>query len=136
VRLAVDRVPDERDVDLAWPAAGGSVGQDLLDVGIIEAGLLKVERREEDLRDLLSQALEDLQPLAAARGVVLRLEMPPAPGVVQCDRQRLFQVLSNIVGNAIKFTPEGGSIVVSSESREDAVLFTVRDPGPGIDAEH
>jgi signal transduction histidine kinase len=48
----------------------------------------------------------------------------------------VLQVLSNIVGNAIKFTPEGGSIVVSSESHEDAVLFTVRDTGPGIDAEH
>jgi len=110
--------------------------KDLLNVGIIEAGQLKLALREEDVQVVLSQALEDLQPLAVARSVELRVEMPPRPTAVHCDRQRVFQVLSNIVGNAIKFTPEGGSIVVSSESHEDAVLFTVRDTGPGIDAEH
>lgn len=110
--------------------------KDLLDVGSIESGQLKVNRQPEEVHALLSQALEDLQLLASSKGIRLHVQLPSAPTTVSCDRQRIFQVLSNIVGNAIKFTPGGGSIHISAEASDDAAVFAVRDSGPGIEAGH
>jgi signal transduction histidine kinase len=109
--------------------------RDLLDVGSIEAGQLKMDRQPEDVRLVVSQLLEDLQPLAAAKGLRLRAQLPPQPLLVSCDRQRVSQVLSNLVGNALKFTPVGGSIVVSCEARGGEAVLVVSDTGPGIDPE-
>jgi signal transduction histidine kinase len=110
--------------------------RDLLDVGSIEAGQLQVDPRPEELGALLAQTLEDLRPLAAARALRLEVALPDQPVAVSCDRQRVFQVLSNLVGNAVKFTPGGGSIVVSSELLSDAVVLSVEDSGPGIEPDH
>jgi signal transduction histidine kinase len=132
-------VPDGRRKEAE--IIGRSVGRmerlirDLLDVGSIEAGQLKVDRQPEDISVLLSQTLDDLQPLAVSRALRLRVQIPPVPLMVSCDRQRVFQVLSNLVGNALKFTPAGGSIAVSCERRDREVLLAVSDTGPGIAAE-
>jgi signal transduction histidine kinase len=109
---------------------------DLLDVSSMEAGRFSVDPRPENLRSLVSEARELFSPMAAARQVDLREETPPDDLMVHADRGRILQVLSNLIGNAIKFTPEGGSITVSARSDEGSVRFTVADTGSGIPREH
>ena len=80
---------------------------------------------------MLAEALIILRPLAEAKGVVLREEAEPGVSVL-VDRERIFQVLSNLVGNAIKFTPGGGRIALRASSEQGHALFAVTDTGPGL----
>jgi signal transduction histidine kinase len=106
---------------------------DLLDFSSIEAGHLFVEQGEHEVQDLLDEALEVLSPPAAARGLRLEVEGSSESRRVLCDQERVLQVLSNIVGNAIKFTPPGGRITLGVEvGAGTSVCFYVRDTGPGI----
>jgi signal transduction histidine kinase len=68
--------------------------------------------------------------------VQLQVEPVAEETRVRCDRDRLLQVFSNLVGNAIKFTPEGGQIVLAVSSHPEGVVFSVRDTGRGISSEH
>jgi PAS domain S-box-containing protein len=106
---------------------------DLLDFSSIEAGHLFVEQGEHEVQDLLDEALEVLSPLASARGLRLEVEGSSESRRVLCDQERVLQVLTNIVGNAIKFTPPGGLITLGVElGAGSSVCFYVRDTGPGI----
>lgn len=106
--------------------------QDLLDVGSIEAGRLRVSARPEAVEPLLAEALEHLRARAAHAG--LRLEVEAAPGLpaVRADRTRLLQLFSNLVGNAIRFTPRGGSVTVRARPEGAELCFSVTDTGVGI----
>jgi PAS domain S-box-containing protein len=109
--------------------------QDLLDVKRIESGRLAVEPRPVPAIALLVEALEMLRSLASARSLELSLDTPhELPGVV-ADPQRIQQVLGNLVGNAIKFTPQGGRITVRGSPLTGEVRVAVEDTGPGIPAE-
>src|SRR2546423_4135638 len=105
---------------------------DLLDVASIEAGRLFVEPRKEPVRPIISEALAACRHQALEK--TLRVdELVSADQIeVVCDRDRVLQVLGNLIGNAIKFTPEGGSVQVSAEALDDEVLFSVRDSGVGV----
>src|SRR5262249_13706133 len=72
--------------------------------------------------------------LAAAKRITLEIAPPPVPIAVTCDRERLVQVLANLVDNAIKFTPEDGRITVTVRAQHGTQLFAVRDTGSGIPA--
>ena len=109
--------------------------QDLLDVKRMESGNLAVERAPVSPCALLSEGAESLRPIASAAGVTLTLEVPAELPAVPADRHRVHQVLSNLVGNAIKFTPRGGSIVVRGEDAPGEILVAVEDSGAGIPAE-
>jgi len=76
-----------------------------------------------------------LQPLATHAGVRLEVECSPELPAVTVDRQRMVQVLSNLVGNALKFTPEGGRIAIGVTLHAGALRFTVSDTGKGIPAD-
>jgi signal transduction histidine kinase len=78
---------------------------------------------------------EQMRPLAAARSQQLSCRAPRELPTIQADPSRLQQVLSNVIGNAIKFTPEGGAIAVQAIVAQGDVRFSVRDSGPGISAE-
>jgi len=106
---------------------------DLLDLARIDAGHLLVDPRAQPVLPIINEAVEMLKPLADDKGVELEVELPRggAFGIV-CDRGRVLQVLANIVGNAIKFTPAGGSVVVRVEPGGTQAIFTVTDTGPGI----
>ena len=104
---------------------------DLLDLARIEAGRFVVQRQAESIQEMLEEALIILRPLAEAKGVALHEDAADDVKVL-ADRERVFQVLSNLVGNAIKFTPSGGRIVLRANTDRDYALFTVTDTGPGL----
>ena len=109
--------------------------QDLLDVARIEEGRLRVTPVETPFLPLLRDALEVMLPIARERGVVLRGDLQPRDDdVVTVDPGRVHQVVSNLVGNAIKFTPRGGEIVLHASLGEQGVRVSVRDTGIGIPA--
>jgi signal transduction histidine kinase len=109
--------------------------EDLLDTSSIERGSLTVEKRPLDAAPLVSEALDALAAAAAARSLQLRSELPAGLPAVWADPARLQQVLANLLDNAIKFTPSGGSVVVRAVPGDDAVTFSVTDTGPGIPEE-
>jgi two-component system, chemotaxis family, sensor kinase Cph1 len=108
-----------------------SLIHDLLDLARIEAGRFVLQRQTEALDEMLSEALIILRPLAEAKGVVLREEAEAGVRVL-VDRERIFQVVSNVVGNAIKFTPTGGRIVLRASTEQGNALLAVTDTGPGL----
>ena len=105
---------------------------DLLDLSSMEAGHLSMQRGIHDLRDIASSAFALVQPMALLKSVRLELSLPPDPLPVDCDRERIIQVLLNLAGNAIKFTPEGGKILIEARAVGDTILCAVRDTGVGI----
>jgi signal transduction histidine kinase len=108
---------------------------DLVDAASLETGTLSLEQRDNELARVMSDALDLLQPLADARGLSLSTELRGGADRAFCDRERIVQVLSNLVGNAIKFTPRGGHISIAGETWGDMVRIAVSDDGPGIAAE-
>lgn len=106
--------------------------RDLLDMARIDSRLLQIERAPHELGGLLGEAMEMFQPLAADRDVSLGLEMDDGNALLLCDRERVLQVLSNLMGNAVKFTPGGGSVRLVARCCESEVRLGVSDTGPGI----
>ena len=107
----------------------------ILDLSRLRAGLLHLERRWVDLDRLAGRALDELRPQAEERGVELRRN--PAASAVKIfgDEDRLLQVLVNLAGNAVKFTPAGGQVTLAIEDRGEEVEVIVADTGVGIPAE-
>jgi PAS domain S-box-containing protein len=109
---------------------------DLLDIAQIEAGQLRVRPVSQETGRLLATAVEMLAPLAEAAGVRLEREVPDRLPAVWADRQRVLQVLSNLVGNALRVAPRGEAVTLGVEPDGDELRFRVSDTGPGIAAEH
>jgi signal transduction histidine kinase len=109
--------------------------RELLDLSRMDAGRFTVELRPERLEGIVEEALALLAPVAQERGVTLSASGAPLGDAVSCDRERILQVLSNLVGNALSFSPRGGrvAVVLSLTAREARV--EVRDDGPGIPPE-
>ena len=105
---------------------------DYLDFAKINAGYLRLDVREAELRSVVeaSARLANLQ--ARSRQQQLVLDLPPAPVYAQVDAERLKQVLDNLISNAIKYTPKGGSITISLSAANDQVTLQVSDTGCGI----
>src|SRR5262249_32969425 len=104
---------------------------DIMDVSRIVAGRVELDRAPLDIAALLGQTADEFMPGAVAKRVQLEMTAGEC-GLVVGDRERLHQVLSNLVANAIKFTPSGGRITLSCERDGDMVVVTVRDTGEGI----
>ncbi len=107
---------------------------DLLDFSALEGGSLKLEPRSVDVREKITAALESMRPQAQKAGIKLVEAVPPRPIPMVLDPGRLEQVLINLVGNAIKFTPPGGSITVTISSLPQELRVEVKDSGIGIPA--
>jgi PAS domain S-box-containing protein len=107
---------------------------DLLDLQQIEQGTFRIDPQPEAMASLVQDALEPMQALAFEKGVELEVKLGDT-GTALCDRERIVQVLHNLVGNAIKFVPAGGRVVVEAGRDENDVRLAVRDTGPGIQAE-
>ena len=106
--------------------------QDLLDITRLEAGRLTVEPMSQDIRSVVVTIVDGLRPMAEAGGVALSTSIPDTPLFAIADHDRLAQLLSNIVGNAIKFTPAEGTVTVSIGAEGNEVVFEVADTGEGI----
>jgi len=105
---------------------------DLLDVSRVTRGLVGLELERLDLRHIVTDAIEQVTPLIRARGHHLALELAPQAPLVDGDRNRLVQVVANLLNNAAKYTAEGGQIGLRTEVREQSVLLHVSDNGIGM----
>ncbi|MBR9988531.1 MAG: HAMP domain-containing histidine kinase [Gemmatimonadetes bacterium] len=109
--------------------------QDLLDVARMEAGHLLLEREGHAPEAIVRDAVEFAAERASARSLRLDVETPDAPApLIPVDRDRILRVLLNIIDNAIRFTPEGGSIAIRIDPQGEDVRFSVTDTGIGIPA--
>jgi PAS domain S-box-containing protein len=104
---------------------------DLLFLAQVEAGKLALELAELSLEDVVAEAIEAAKPIADEKGIELHVTLESLPATVG-DRSRLAQVLDNLVSNALKFTPEGGSVDVRVSADGDDALIEVADTGMGI----
>ena len=110
--------------------------RDLLDMASIETGTLAVECDRVAADHLIADSATAQKPLASAASLELRLEVAKDLPEVWGDRERLHQVLENLIGNAVKFTKPGGRVTVGAAEKDNSVLFWVSDTGAGIAAEH
>ncbi|MDX9874964.1 MAG: HAMP domain-containing sensor histidine kinase, partial [Spongiibacteraceae bacterium] len=111
-----------------------SLLNDLLDLSKIEAGRFRINPAPQDLARMLSDAHAVLSPLALEKGIVCSWNCP-AGIVVHADEERLFQVVSNLISNAIKFTPEFGSIRIEGSRAAEYAEVRVIDSGEGVPAD-
>jgi len=109
-----------------------SLIRDLLDVTRLDVGQLQLAPEAMEPGQLLDEALRTLRPLVADRQIELNVQIEKGLPKVQADSERLQQVISNLVGNAIKFTPSGGKITIAARRDETDVIFSVADTGRGI----
>jgi signal transduction histidine kinase len=108
---------------------------DLLDVVRMETGHLSLEVKPAELNQLLLEAVETLRVRAEERGIALDVTEESRPLVVPLDEGRMMQLVDNLVGNALKFTPRGGRVTVSAARSPADVFVRVADTGPGIPEE-
>ena len=108
---------------------------DLLDVSRVTRGLIELERSTLDLRSIIDEAVEQVRPQLMARRQRLALHLPPQPLVVEGDRARLVQVMSNLLGNAVKYSHDEGPIDVSAQAQGGALVLAVKDEGIGMERE-
>lgn len=112
-----------------------SLIRDLLDVTKIEAGRLAVDAKPENTEDLLSDTLRTLAPVVSDKSLTLRLTAPDDLPDVVADRERFRQAVSNLIGNAVKFSPPGGEILVRVALLDSELVFSVSDKGQGMNPE-
>jgi signal transduction histidine kinase len=109
---------------------------DLLDLASVDQGTLSMHKVVCSPRAIVEEALELFEVRAAEKGVRLHAQLGHEHAQVLCDRGRVQQVLSNLLGNALKFTPAGGRIEVSLATQPERICIKVRDTGAGISEEH
>lgn len=105
---------------------------DLLDVSKIEAGKLELRLEEIPVKPTIQDLLRLIGPMAAAKGLRVRARLKYAPEVVRVDEKRFRQIVLNLLANAVKFTPDGGSVTVEAVEERNRLYLTVADNGIGI----
>lgn len=111
----------------------GLVG-DLLDLSRLEAGRVELEQQPLDTRGLVRGAVAAVSNLFDARGTQLQVEVPESVPPILGDRRRIEQILTNLLANAAKYTPPGGTVQVAADSENGHVWLSVADNGPGVPA--
>jgi signal transduction histidine kinase len=110
---------------------------DLLDISKMEGGALQLERREIEPAALIKAALEQVAALATAKNLTLTTELEPGFPPVMADEAKLLRILVNLLSNALKFTPSGGTVTIAvrTDNAGPSLLFSVTDTGEGIPSE-
>lgn len=109
------------------------LAQNLLELSKLDSGLVLLDLRPDDLRAAVESATHQHDALAARRGVALTVDLPAAPIRIRHDPPRIGQVVGNLVGNALKFTPRGGAVRVTVAGTPTGARIDVSDTGVGID---
>ncbi|MBI5744957.1 MAG: HAMP domain-containing histidine kinase [Elusimicrobia bacterium] len=109
--------------------------KNILNEARMEEGRFTIEKRPVALRELASEAAAPMQELLEQKGIELEMSMPQVPAMVSADREALALVVSNLIGNAVKYTRKDGAITVSIEASGGKVIFSVEDSGIGISLE-
>ena len=107
----------------------------LMDLSKLEAGMVAYNFTKAELLPLVTTAAGEVLPLAEAKKIRIGTDVDVVPPVT-LDPERVLQVLRNLIGNALKFTPAGGAVSISVRRREGGVAVSVTDTGPGIPKEH
>lgn len=105
---------------------------DLLDFAKMEAGTFTLKVAPADLCSWVIEVVESLRPQADERAVRLETRLPDGPLDLEMDAQRIGQVLTNLLGNALKFSPQGGTVTVSAKRQGETIRCEFQDQGPGI----
>jgi signal transduction histidine kinase len=128
---------EEQRASLGWVQRGGrdllGLINEILDLSRIESGRVEIDLQPFDPRELVESVVAQHRSLAAQKGIQLAWRDAGTPAEVTLDRQRVRQILVNLIGNALKFTDRGEVIVESGGAREGALHVAVRDTGPGIE---
>jgi signal transduction histidine kinase len=139
LRALAQDSPGRKQIDAIVRAADeiNQLAQDLVDASSIESGTMRVDREPQEIGPLLAKALEISGPIAAAKPIDLTSEVTPGLRPVACERDRVIQVLTTLINNAVRFTPRGGRVTVRAEPCTTAgsgpgVRFSIVDTGPGI----
>jgi two-component system OmpR family sensor kinase/two-component system sensor histidine kinase BaeS len=109
--------------------------EDLRTLALAEAGQLSLDLQPTNAAELARRVAASFEPKAADKDVTLTVDMPPALPKVHADGQRIAQVLTNLLGNALRYTPEGGRVDLRLRTEQRAILIGVSDTGPGIAAD-
>jgi two-component system sensor histidine kinase GlrK len=107
----------------------------LLDLSKMEAGMMAFNFEKSDIQPLINKAVSGMEPLAMAKNVSIKVEIPQDLPYVKMDGERILRALRNLIGNAVKFTPGGGHVTISAQPLEKGVSVSVADTGPGIPKE-
>jgi two-component system, NtrC family, sensor histidine kinase KinB len=128
----------EQSLDIATRSANRVMGlvESLLDISRMETGSIELDLTPLNIVDLTDELLADYTPLANELGILLKREIPPELPHPTADRDKITRVLINLIDNALKFTPEGGQIVLAAEAGENLITIFVTDSGPGIPEEY
>jgi signal transduction histidine kinase/ActR/RegA family two-component response regulator len=108
---------------------------DLLDVSRVKRGLVELDNTALDMRHVIAEAVEQAGPIIQLKRHRLALHLPPDVMMVLGDGKRLVQIVTNILNNAAKYTPEGGNIALQAEVLNDVVLLNIKDNGVGMPPE-
>ena len=108
--------------------------EDILSVSQLELGSIDINREEVNLRRLLEEGVRDVRGIAEEKDLDLQLILPSKLEPIEGDRGKLAVVVNNLLGNAIKYTPKGGTIIVGCQVESDDVVITFKDSGIGVDA--
>lgn len=135
VRLPSDQLPRMRELIEGQVRHISKLVDDLLDVSRVSSGKLRVERRNVDMIEILRNSIDACSPVMSAKKQYFNTHLPDSALIVNCDPVRLTQILSNLLANAAKYTPAGGSIDLSVTVQADVLKISVSDNGIGISAD-
>ena len=111
--------------------------EDILNVSQLDVGTIELQPGDVDIRTLMSDSVRDVRGLADEKSIDIQLVLPPKLETIQGDRDKLAVVVNNLLGNAIKYTPDGGIVVLGCQFTSESVVLTFKDNGIGIDpADH
>jgi signal transduction histidine kinase len=105
---------------------------DLLDFSKIQQGILPVKLQKASVKKLIEDVIQSVTAKTKEKSIDLSFTVPESDPVLICDPYRIKQVLNNLLGNAIKFTPERGKISLEVKDQPESFYFSVADSGPGI----
>ncbi|MGH2401490.1 MAG: ATP-binding protein [Candidatus Limnocylindria bacterium] len=129
-------VNDEQRASLGWVQRGGrdllGLINEILDLSRIESGKLTIDPQPFDPRELIDSVVAQHRSLAAQKGIQLHWQEVDTPAEVTLDRQRVRQILVNLIGNALKFTEVGEVTAISAGAADGRLRVSIRDTGPGI----